>query len=376
MLEDAAVAPGDRHLRSRRVFARWPRLIGRASLAGIGALLFIAPYTVAASAAQAESQSGLTIYVANSGSDNISKINTATNTFQADIAMPDRARGPVRVAVTPDGKTALVVNWRLPDFVTLIDTTTDTIEARIQLFGFKSNAIAITLDGRTAYVTSGETDNVTVIDIASRKAKHNLRLPEGARLPDGVAVAPNGKTAYVANRGSRNVTVIDTATNEPVTNVPLPSGDRSPSAIAITPDGRTAYVTNFGSDNITPIDLATNRAGTDIALPSGSEEPDAIAITPNGKMAYVTNERSNNVTPIDLAAKRAEAAIALPIHTFVPRAIAITPDGRTAYVANHVSDNVTPIDLATNKAEANIRLPYGDIHPQGIAITPIPVHRP
>jgi len=33
------------------------------------------------------------------------------------------------------------------------------------------------------------------------------------RYPSGVAVTPNGKTAYVANSGSNNVSVIDTSTN-------------------------------------------------------------------------------------------------------------------------------------------------------------------
>jgi YVTN family beta-propeller protein len=51
--------------------------------------------------------------------------------------------------------------------------------------------------------------------------------------PAGIAITPDGKTAYVANGGSATVTPITVATNTPGTPIPVGS---NPKGIAITPD--------------------------------------------------------------------------------------------------------------------------------------------
>jgi len=59
--------------------------------------------------------------------------------------------------------------------------------------------------------------------------------------PYGVAVTPDGKKAYVANSNDNNVSVIDTTTNNITSTVivgPHPFG------VAITPDGKMVYVAN------------------------------------------------------------------------------------------------------------------------------------
>ena len=75
--------------------------------------------------------------------------------------------------------------------------------------------------------------------------------------PYAIAITPDGKTAYVANSGT--VTPITTATD--TAGTPITAGS-DPYAIAITPDGKTAYVANNGSGTVTPITTATDTAGT------------------------------------------------------------------------------------------------------------------
>jgi YVTN family beta-propeller protein len=98
-------------------------------------------------------------------------------------------------------------------------------------------------------------------------------IPVGSN-PLAIAITPDGKTAYVANFFSGTVTPITTATN---TADPPIMVDAEPLAIAITPDGKTAYVANEGSNNVTPIATATNTPGEPIMVGSS---PWAIAITP------------------------------------------------------------------------------------------------
>ncbi|PZR90921.1 MAG: hypothetical protein DLM68_04095 [Hyphomicrobiales bacterium] len=87
--------------------------------------------------------------------------------------------------------------------------------------------IAITPDGKHAYVTSGIVD---------------------------------GKRAYLTNFLDSTVKVIDTATNMLVTTLTLGNGPLEPNTmgVAITPDGKHAYVTNAGLGTVAVIDTATN----------------------------------------------------------------------------------------------------------------------
>jgi len=137
--------------------------------------------------------------------------------------------------------------------------------------------IAITPDGKTAYVVNIHpapgTGTVTPIDLATNKAGAEIAV---GKNPREIAITPDGKTAYVTNEDSSTVTPIDVATNKAGPNITLGGGD-GPVGIAITPDGKTAYVAIAFSNSVTPIDLATNKAGAEIPV---GREPEGIAITP------------------------------------------------------------------------------------------------
>ncbi len=110
------------------------------------------------------------------------------------------------------------------------------------------------------------------ISTAANKPGNAIRLDSGV-----IALTPNGKTAYVFDDVSGTVTVIRTATNT-VTKVIRVAGpmkeDIPPPYIAITPNGKTVYV----SDDylgVVAIRTVTNTVGKTIHM-----EGDAIAITP------------------------------------------------------------------------------------------------
>src|SRR3990172_4375863 len=66
-------------------------------------------------------------YVSNQGSDNVSVINTASNTVAATIAVEVN---PYFVAITPDGSKAYVSNQD-SDTVSVIDTASNIVAATI-----------------------------------------------------------------------------------------------------------------------------------------------------------------------------------------------------------------------------------------------------
>jgi YVTN family beta-propeller protein len=136
----------------------------------------------------------------------------------------------------------------------------------------------------------------------------------GSAQPEAIAITPNVKTAYVTIFSSHTVTPINLSANKAGRPIKIsgksPGNDFTglPFAIAITPDGKTAYVTNGASGTVTPIDVATDEPGKPIKI-SGKPGADAIAISADGTTAYVANQPSSTVTPIDLATNTPEKPI-------------------------------------------------------------------
>ncbi len=292
------------------------------------------------------------VYVATALSNTVTPVEVATNKPGAQVKVGVL---PSQIAITPDGKTALVSNEDSGS-VTLIEVATDKAGSEIAV-GSEPVGVAITPDGKTAYVANAGSNSVTPINIAAKTA--GTAIPVGKR-PLGIAITPNGKTAYVTNFEGASVTPINLGTKTAEEVIPVGT---SPARVAITPDGKTAYVANVGSSNVSPITVATNTAGAPITVGSS---PEGIAITPDGKTVYVADAGSNNVTPISVASNTAGSAITVGSE---PDAIAITPEGKTAYVANNTGGSLTPIAVATNTAGAEVKV--GSIGFNGsIAITP------
>jgi YVTN family beta-propeller protein len=289
----------------------------------------------------------LTAYVANSRSNTVTALNTATN---ATTSIPV-AGSPDAIAASPDGSTAYVAN-QSDDTVTPINTATNTTGTPIPV-GHSPFAVAVTPDGSTVYTANYFANTVTPINTTTRVAAAPIRVGNN---PSDLAVSPDGTTVYVADSLSGSLTPIHTATNTVGASIPVGG---NPVALAITPDGTTAYVLTFGNNTVTPITLATGAIGTAISV---GITPVGIAITPDGTTAYVVNQFDNTVTPITLATRTVGADISVGTK---PERIAITPDGATAYVTNLSDGTVTPIDTAAKTSRNAISVGSG---PLGIAL--------
>jgi YVTN family beta-propeller protein len=288
----------------------------------------------------------------------VTPIDTATNKPGQPISV---GKEPGAIAITPNGKTAYVVNEGTNGYtdgtVTPITTATNKPGRPIRV-GVGPNEIAITPNGETAYVTNIISDTVTPISTATNKP--GRQIPVGVR-PQGIVISRDSRTVYVASQGGYSVTPISTATNKPGKLIKV---GNSPLALAITPDGKTVYAANIGvfggGHTLTPISTATNKPGKPVKTGIG---PFAMAITPDGKTLYVTNRR-DTVTPVSTATNAPGKPIKVGL---APVAVAVTPDGKTAYVANEESGTVTPINVATNAPGKPIQAGRG---PAEIAITP------
>jgi YVTN family beta-propeller protein len=177
---------------------------------------------------------GKSVYVANSGANNVFAINTATG----GATIINVGSKPTGVAVTPDGKTVYVANF-MDNTVSVISNNAviQTIKVDNDPYG-----VAVSPDGSTVYVTNHYDGTVSVIATATNTVVNTITVGTvNSTFPEGVAVSPDSKTVYVANNGSGTVSVINPATNA-VASISVGGSGAQPGGLAVTPDGTTVIV--------------------------------------------------------------------------------------------------------------------------------------
>ena len=302
------------------------------------------------------------------------------------------AAGPEKGYSGPSGLVAYVANTydQGQGFIQAVCLDNGKLGPRVPVGG-QPFTIAVTPDGRTAYVANSGWDGpkaqstITPVDLATQRPAP--AIPAGLG-PMGIAITPDGTRAYVADMGSflnnqtssmidaNTVTPIDLINQRPMKPIVVGPGV---GAISITPDGKRALVAIDGTDRhpqsyVEILDLATGHLGAPIGVGAA---PMAIAITPDGSRALVTDTGfrplGHLVTPINLRTNRAGRSI--PVGTG-PIDIVLTPNGKRAFVANTLTDDgnsfssqgtVSSIALGGHTPSHAITVPGV---PQALAITP------
>ncbi len=297
------------------------------------------------------------------GSSDAAQIDLGTGTA---TAFATDGPGGLGLALTPDANTGLIVDAGATGAtgqVTPVDLSSGSAFARasIDIPSSPGNFVAVSPNGRLAYVTDPQDGKVFPVDLTTSPATVGTPLSVGGN-PEGVAFAPDGATAYVAENANTGgaaelipITVATGALGAPITGL-----GPHPFSIGVTPDGRLALVGDSGNGDVYPVSLPSGVVGTPIAI-GGSVH--GIAVLPDGSAAYAAN--GSSVTPIALPGLTSGSAIAMTGGAF---AVAATPDSRTVYATNDTGGTVTPIDVATGSAGTPVT-GVGST-PRGIAITP------
>jgi YVTN family beta-propeller protein len=312
-------------------------------------------------------------YVTNAFAPSVSVIDTASNQIAATIAFPPGST-PIAAAITPDSRKVYVTSLDAfttcgaNDGVFVIDTASNTVEAGPIAVECEPTAIAISPDGKLAYVASELSDTISVIETATDAVSATITLPNGEGIAH-VAVSPDGQRVYATVLAGNSVFVIDTSTNtvlDPAIDVGF-----NPAGIAVSPDGNLIYVTDAGaSGGVAVIEAAS---GTVVATIAVDNHPSAVAFAPDGVLAYVTQAGINTegeftVSRIDTASS---AVVGDPIEVgSFPTSIAITADGMQAYVGNERSNTVSVVDTTSNSLNLTLS---GMNSPRGVAASAIPV---
>jgi YVTN family beta-propeller protein len=208
-------------------------------------------------------------------------IDTVTNKVVAASPGKGFVQG---IVFSPNGKTAYFANWDSDVVVPkVLVYKNGSAEPTISLPTYgEDNAITITPDGKHVYVpyvlyngTPDFPEIVTVIDTATDAVTQTVVVEpaSSANTVDGIAMSPDGRYAYVSNLGSNSVSVLDTASNTIVKTILVGT---SPGGVAVTPDGAYVYVSNQGSNSVSVINAFNGAVIATIPV----ARPSAISIIP------------------------------------------------------------------------------------------------
>jgi YVTN family beta-propeller protein len=315
------------------------------------------------------------LLVVNKGEATLSVVDPVAGTELARIAT---GVGPHEVAVSPDGRTAVVTNYgprANGSTLTVVDLDRLEAVATIDLGEQRGpHGIAWFPDGRRVAVTTEGTGTLSIVDVAARRLE--AAIPTGARVSHEVALSADGARAFVANIGSGSVTVIDVAARQVLRSVATGAGAEG---VAVRPDGREAWVSNRAANTVTVLDAASLEVLAE--LPS-ADFPIRVAFTPDGRRALVTNARSAELRVFDVPGRRAVATVPIraPVveagqqvlafeGSALPIGVLADPDNRHVYVAAASADVVAVVDLERG---AVVRLIAVGREPDGLAWAPAP----
>ena len=307
-------------------------------------------------------------YVANAWSNTVSVIDTSTNTVITTISGFDYPSSFYHgVAITPDGRHVYVTDLSLTNALSIIDTITNLVVAKVEVGAF-AGSVAIASDGTYAYV--GTTQRLSVIDTRTKAVVDTVL--DGVQ-PYRFAITPDSRYVYVCKSYPSEIIVLDATSRTVVETISVPSEIKGgPDAIVASHDGQHVYVVFGGlsvGNQLAVIDTATNSLTPILDLGWWYRGGD-IVITPDDQFAYLVrtgeSDDHGDVEVIDLQTVRKVTSIPADIN---PYGAAMTPDGRYVYVTSwgYVGQpgTVSVIDINTNLVVDAI--PVGQ-RPFGIAI--------
>lgn len=315
------------------------------------------------------------ILVVNKAEATVSVVDLAAN---REVGRIPTGNAPHEVAVSPDGRLAVVTNYGTAgepgNTLTVADLTTLQPLATIDL-GEQTRPHGIVWlpgEGQRVAVTTEGNGTLTVVDVAARRVLG--AVPTGQRTSHQVSVTPDGARAFVANIGSGSVTVVDLATLSVVRSIPTGQGAEG---VAVSSRGHEVWVSNRAENTVTVLDTRTLEV---LATLPSTDFPIRVVFSPDGSRAVVTNARSSEVRIFDAPARRDLMAVSIEARIIEGRAQVIAfegsaapigvladPDGRHVYVAAASADAVAVVDL---EAGAVVRFIAVGKEPDGLAWVP------
>ncbi len=298
---------------------------------------------------------------------------------------------PTNLAITPDGKLALVANSldvvkdgdtlkNVPDnklFVIDLTVSPPALIATVQT-GKQPSGLAINHAGNLALVTNRAENTVSVLSISGKTVTvvGTVALAPAdapSQQPSAVAITPDGKRALVAKALTNRVALLDIdGTNVTYKGYDMITGV-FPYNVQITADGKLALVNHDGNTGlpdgqvspVAVIDMTLDppRVVDQVAVGDG---PEGLAVSPAGGYAVSLLTNGSGGSAPNNAFFRHDHGIAVLLKIdgktvrkvgetqvgALAEGIAFSPDGRFLYVANLGEQELAAFRLEGDKLVA------------------------
>ncbi len=301
----------------------------------------------------------------------------------ATIPLDNTIAGPpTNLAIAPSREIALVANSLKPDktgpgpyklvpdnrvFVVDLKASPPAIIATVTA-GAQPSGMAISPDGKLALVANRHDGTISVLSLAGKEVKvtDTVTVGTAANSVSAVAIAPDGKRALAVKAGADKIAVLTIDGGKVAYNNKddLPANNY-PYNVAITPDGKLALIANTGNngssdgnaDTVSVIDLAAKPIRIIDHITVG-DSPEGLAISPNGNLAVTVEARGSNRPPGTWYYHPGGAVTVLKIDGQkvtrigevtvgkLPEGAAFSADGGTIYVGNFIDGDLSVLKVA------------------------------
>jgi len=204
------------------------------------------------------------LLVANSGDDTVSVVDAVKRKKIYDFPVSAQ---PYGVAVSKDGKTAMITGWASGDLhIARLGATSATVLGKVDI-GLLPYTVVAPGDGKTAYVAAAGSHIVASVDTEKVALLSKTKV---GRNPWSLAASPLGDQILVTNNRSNNLSLLKTgqapaaaADNQPFISAGsqlMANGDevkRAAKNASVSADGKSAVFTDLANNQIVLLDLAT-----------------------------------------------------------------------------------------------------------------------
>jgi len=281
---------------------------------------------------------------------------------------------PADAADAQQGPTGTLIVANMSDHTaTLIDLDRGAVVATLPT-GVAPHEIAVTADGRTAVITnygdrSGPGRTLTVIDVPSASVRETIDLSVYER-PHGVAILAGDTLVAVTAERQGVVVIVDLRTGEVVGDIP--TNGQASHMLTMDASGRRIFTTNIVDGTLSEIDPGGSRFVRTIEVAPMIE---GLTITPDGSQVWVGSNEARTVSVVDAVSGEI-------LETFVgfgfPYRMGVTPDNRLAVLVDPAKSEIRVVDVASREEIGRIAVPSdgvvggaefpGSASPEGIAM--------
>ena len=266
---------------------------------------------------------------------------------------------PQAVAVTPDGKLAIVAAPTRYDYgakkelfdnflqVVDLETTPPKLIGKVDV-GAHPNGLSINRDG-TLLLAAAHDGAVKILAIEGKNLKLLDSVKVGEKRMSGIAFTHDGKAAIVALRDENGAAVLAVDGQKVALTKERISTGVNPYAIDVSSDGQWAVIGNTGvgrtvddADVVTLVDVSKRpfRAVQQISV---AATPEGVAISPDGRWIAVSSMAGSGLLATDPGRNKLGKVVLYSINNGVATKVNELPGGEAAQGLVFTQDSKTII---------------------------------